>query len=85
MTMIPVQNAPPSSKDPRAGWRNWLRNNEPIIDLLTKNGCTRGEAILIVEMNAVEQATEGAVIRLQELIEIMDHSDPPEPWKGEGT
>jgi len=37
-------------------WRTHLRESAPIVEELMKQGCTRGEALLLIEMSSLGQA-----------------------------
>lgn len=82
---LPVK---PLKSDPLAGWRRWVAENEQLISELIRQGCSRGEALLIIEMNQIEQGFRdlGGVLHslVQELDDLAQAFDRPdgEDWKG---
>lgn len=73
------------------GWRQWIAQNERLVSELMSQGCTRGEALLMLQFNEVEQGFQdlGSVLHslVQELDDLCQALDRPdgEDWKGSSS
>lgn len=69
-------------------WRRHLHDVEPIVNELVKHGCTRGEALMLIEMNGIAQGYLELEAGLLDLSRVLDalveglNNDEGEGWKG---
>lgn len=77
----------------RTGWPEYLDHVKPVLDLLQSKGLTVGEALIVVELNALQNhlrvQSEGINNLNGTVSQVVDairraSQDPDDTWKGGG-
>lgn len=73
------------------GWVEYINRARPSLDVLEKYGCTKGEALMVLELNAIQQvlgesriATVEVSNKINCLVEALRKPDDGESWKDGG-